>query len=161
VVSIFTFTCANPVDYRIDYPLAFSISGTTNQVPGVHLIALVENSGTSPNGLTPKSSKFSFQKVAPQFYLRNFVATAPNAPLAPVTEFANGAAIRFAWESNGSYYQLFAKNNPNALYAGSATTCALGAGAATETTFLLVATMSAGITDPGFHGVDLTLYDAL
>jgi hypothetical protein len=59
-----------------------------------------------------------------------------------VSEFGNGADILFEWESNGTFFQVYEKNNPVPIYAGTQTTFTLTGGVATDTTFILVAMMT-------------------
>jgi hypothetical protein len=62
---------------------------------------------------------------------------------------------------HGTYFQLFAKDGSKALYQGTATSYALPAAPPTDTTFLLVVTMSPGITGGGFTPVAVTRYATL
>ncbi|MFJ6659823.1 hypothetical protein ACIQNG_26230 [Streptomyces sp. NPDC091377] len=40
------------------------------------------------------------------FYVRNFIATDPNSPTVPRTDFAKGKAIPLQWEGNGTHYRI-------------------------------------------------------
>jgi hypothetical protein len=96
------------------------------------------------------------------FYLRNVVSTVPGHPN-PVTEFASGADIGLSWESNGTAFKLYAANDPNPLYSGTATSYVVRGGRKAPTTFILIASVSggpgSGTPRPGFETINL--YDAL
>src|SRR5205085_7917350 len=152
-------------DFLINYNLVFGVQGQMTAITSDCTILIQENSGTTndPNTFTPKKTSYTLTAYAPQFYLNNFVATAPAAPTVPATQFANGADIQFSWESNGSYFQLYQKNVATPIYSGMQTTFKLSGGVATDTTFFLVAMMSGNPSgDSPSNGYQpIYLYDAL
>ena len=128
-------------------------------------IMILENSGTTkdPSTFTTKQTSYTVSANAPQFYLQNFVTTAPASPTVPVTEFANGADIQFGWESNGSYFQLYQKNVAKPIYEGMLTTFKLSGGVSRDITFFLVGMMSGNPSgdSPSGNYQPIYLYDAL
>lgn len=163
--ATFTFQTRDPSDNQITYNLAFSIEGQVNQTTGDFQVLIQETSGASsdPGKFTSKQVTLSLTKYSPQFYLQNLVATAPATPTVPATEFSNGQPIVFSWESNGTYFQLYLKNQTAPVYAGTGTTYTLTGGVATDSTFFLVASMMGGSApDPGSGGYEpIYLYDAI
>jgi len=163
--ATFTFNCIASSDYLISYNLVFGVLGTVTPVIGDARVAIQETSGTDPDPakFTAKAAYFPQHKDLPQFYLKNLVATTPNTPTVPTTDFGNGAAIRFAWESNGSYFQLFQKDQTAPIYSGTATTCTLPGGASRDTTFILAASMtgSPGQDRPQGGYQPIYLYDSI
>jgi|GEM_PF-3263421 len=163
--AVFTFDCRAQSDFLINYNLVFGLQGQMTQIISDCTIQILENSGTTndPNKFTQKQTSYTVQASTPQFYLQNFVATAPASPTVPATEFANGAAIQFSWESNGSFFQIYQKNVAQPIYAGTQTTFRLTGGVARDTTFFLVGMMSGNPTgDSPFGGYQpIYLYDAL
>ncbi|HEX8832079.1 MAG TPA: hypothetical protein VF705_12975, partial [Longimicrobium sp.] len=128
--STFVFNASTAADYLINYNLVFGVFGAVNGVTGTTQIAIQETSGTTsdPNTFTAKSGWFPVEKELPRFYLQNLVATTPSAPTVPATDFANGAPIRLSWESNGTFFQVFQKNQTAPIYSGTATNFTLGGG---------------------------------
>src|SRR5437868_5931203 len=163
--ATFTFDCRAQSDFLINYNLVFGVQGQMTAITSDCTILIQENSGITndPNTFTPKKTSYTLTAYAPQFYLNNFVATAPAAPTVPATQFANGADIQFSWESNGSYFQLYQKNVATPIYSGMQTTFKLSGGVATDTTFFLVAMMSGNPSgDSPSNGYQpIYLYDAL
>jgi hypothetical protein len=162
--ATFTYDCISSIDYLINYNLVFGVFGAVDDMTGDAGVMIQENSGTTsdPSTFTPKVGTFPVSKELPQFYLKNLVATAPSSPTVPTTDFANGASIRFAWESNGSYFQLYMKDQTAPIYSGTATTCTLP-GISRDTTFILAASMTASpgqdIPQGGYQPI--YLYDSL
>jgi hypothetical protein len=144
VYASFTYDCVSPTDYRIDYDLVFGAFGAVNEVSGDCAVLIRENSGTTndPATFTSKTSTVTISKVSPRLYVDNFVATAPPTPTVPTTDFPAGAAINFAWESNGTYFQIFAKGQTTPVYAGTNTRFSRPAGVTSDTTFVLVASVT-------------------
>lgn len=142
--ATFTFQCRNQSDFLINYNLVFGLQGRVSLLTGDSEIMIGEQSGTSsdPNTFTLKRTSYTVTAYTPQFYLQNFVATVPTAPTVPASEFANGASIRLSWESNGTFFQIYEKNNPMPIYSGSQTVYTVAGGVATDTTFVLVAMMT-------------------
>jgi hypothetical protein len=146
-----TFDCRDASDFLIDYNLVFAVQGQVSQLPGDSTILIYEQSGTTsdPNSFTIKQTSYTVSAYTPQFYLQNFVATVPTAPTVPATEFGNGQAIRFSWESNGTYFEIYQKGNTTPptppippIYSGSKKNYTMEGGVATDTTFVLVGMMS-------------------
>ena len=144
--ATFTFDAKDSSVYKIDYNLVISLTATVNAEVGSFAYIVRETSGADASTMTEKQSTFTLDKAAPSFYLENLVATTTSSPLAPATEFANGTAIRLAWESNGTWFQVYEKNNAKPIYAGPGKTCEVSGGAKTDTTFFLQASMTG---DPG------------
>lgn len=96
------------------------------------------------------------------FYLQSFVATVPGSPQ-PVTDFASDAPIRLQWDSNGAAFTVYAAQDAEPVYSGTATWCIISAGRTRSTTFILAASVSggpaSGTPDPSFDMI--YLYDAL
>jgi len=163
--ATFTYDCVSKTDYLIDYNLVLGVFGAVNGAIGDLKIGIQENSGTTPDPstFTTKSSFIPLRKDRPSFYLTNLVATTPDSPTVPCTDFANGAPIRLAWESNGTYFQLFVNGQTAPVYAGTATTCTLSGGVSRGTTFVLTASMtgSPGQDTPQGGYQPIYLYDSL
>ncbi|MEM7156263.1 MAG: hypothetical protein AAF799_25645 [Myxococcota bacterium] len=138
----FTFNARDATAYKIDYNLVFSVQGAVNQSIGSFGYLVQETSGTSSTNLTPKQGTFPLTKVTPFFYLENLVTTTTTAPLVPASQFANSTAIRLAWESNGTWFQVFEKGNTTPLYSGPNKTFTVPAGAATDTTYYVQAAVT-------------------
>ncbi len=159
----FIYDCQNSADFDISYNLVFSLAGATGGTPADCMIPVLENSGpvNDPATFVPRQINLPVSLVPPRFYLNNLVATATGSPTVPRTEFANGATINFAWESNGTWFQLFQKGMTIPIYAGLQTSTSIPNGAATDTTYFLVASMT-GDPDQDQAGFDtIYLYDSL
>jgi len=146
--ATFTFTCVSPTDYLINYPLTFTLKATPNMVPGIFILNVEENSGTSSSNLTPKDAGFPLAKVPFVFYLDSFTAAPEGSPTIPCTEFTNGvpAKIHFAWEGNGTTYALFEGKSGTAIpIPAGQTSYTLPTGPSVDTTYILQATL----TGPG------------
>lgn len=160
----FIFTCIDAADFDITYNLVFGISGTTTPQAGTFELVVKETSGTAnnPDQFSDKIAQYPIDVALPRFYVQNFTASAAASPTVPCTQFQNGQAITLSWESNGSWFQLFKKNEAAPFWAGSRTTCSLGGGVATDATFILMATCTG---DPGQKSQGgfspVTLYDSL
>ena len=159
--ATFTFDARDPSVYELNYNLVFSFTAAINQAAGPFDIIVQETSGTSASSLSPKQGSFTLEKLTPFFFLQNFVATTPSTPLVPALEFTKDSSIQLAWESNGSWFQLFAKGSTTPIYAGTQTSFTVTGGAATDTTYFLQASMT---SDPsgdvgGFEPI--YLFDAL
>ncbi|NJK31025.1 MAG: DUF3892 domain-containing protein [Deltaproteobacteria bacterium] len=159
--ATFTFNARDPSVYALTYNLVFSFSAAVNQVAGAFDIIVLELSGTDPNSLSPKQGSLSLTKLTPFFFLQNFVATAPSTPLIPALEFTRGSAIRLAWESNGTWFQLFAKGSTTPIYAGSQTSFTITAGPTTDTTYFLQASMTSDPSGDAAGFEPIYLFDAL
>ena len=162
----FYLTCKDANYYKVDYNLAISVQGPVNGTTGDATILLQEiasATGTPYNWVTTPYS-FPLTKTTPQFYLKNLIAASPANPTVPASEFVNGAGIMVAWESNGTFYQLYQKNNATPIYSGIQTTFTLAGGLATDTTFIVVATMTgnqAAGPDPQAGYTPIFLYDTI
>ena len=163
--ATFTYDCLASTDRLIDYNLVFGVFGQVSGRTGEAEVLVLETSGTSadPATFTDKVATFPVRKEWPQFYLKNLAATTPGSPTVPTTDFRIGAPIRLAWESNGSYFQLFMKDQPAPVYSGTATTCTLPGGLSRDTTFVLAASMtgSPGQDTPQGGYQPIYLYDSL
>jgi hypothetical protein len=158
-----TFQCRDQADYAIGYSLVLSLVGVVNSTVGSFRYALQEMSGTSPGDLTPKASDHTLSKQDAIITLGNFVATAVSSPTIPGTRFANGQPIRLSWESNGTWFQVYAKGSASPVYAGPATSFTPLGGVATDTQFILVGSVTGNpgqdSPSPGYQAI--YLYDAL
>lgn len=137
------YRCASSVDYLLDYDLSLGLAGTVNNTLGQAGVIVVEHSGTTGDlsMFVKRQSKIVLDKTSPVFYLENFLANAPATPTVPSTEFPAGAPIDFTWESNGSYFQVYAKGAPEPIHAGTETRFSLPGGVDRDTTFMLVASV--------------------
>lgn len=161
--STFTLNCQTAADYNITYNLVVALVGAVTATENSYQLGVLENSGTSsdPSTFTPKKGQFTLSVVAPQFYLNNLMSFATGAPTVPKTEFVAGADINLSWESNGTWFQLFKKNDSAPFWTGSGTTCTLSGGVATDTTFFVVGSMT-GNPSQDTAGFDTVfLFDAL
>jgi hypothetical protein len=153
----FLYTCAEPADYAIGYPLALGISGTVVEVAGETSILIRETSGTLPNGpFTEKAAVLALGTTGSQFFLENLMAAAPppGDPTVPCTAFAAMAPVRLSWESNGTWFQVFTGGSATAAWDGADTFCDL-AGFTVDTTVILVASVTAppGQSSAGYEPV--------
>jgi hypothetical protein len=130
----FIFSARSSQDELIDFSLVFGLRAAVNAQPGTFTYHVQELSGTDPNNLTPKSAQFPLDKRPPVFTLDNLMASTVDAPTVPCT--------RFAWHSNGTWFQLFQAGNPTPIYAGPDTSYTLAGGLADATTFVLAASVT-------------------
>ncbi len=138
----FTFMSRDPSDQLIDFSLVFGLSAQVNTAPGTFDYLVQETSGTDPSSLEVRTGSFPLAKEPPVFYLDNLVATTVDAPTLPCSLFGNGQPIRFAWESDGTWFQLFGGDDPTPVYEGPETTCTVSAGVAAATTFVLAGSVT-------------------
>jgi hypothetical protein len=160
----YTFSTDNPGVYLINYPLSFSLEGLMAPIPGDFSIAITEQAGTTsdPSSFTTNQGSAPISTSNPDFYLSNFIASVVGTPTVPCTQFANGASIVFSWESNGSSFSLYRKNETTPFWSGTATTTTLTAGPSTDTTFILQATSTTSARSrEGAPEATQLLYDAL
>ncbi|MER5465487.1 hypothetical protein ABT010_33320 [Streptomyces sp. NPDC002668] len=158
-----TFSC-DVSDSLIDYNLVFGVFGAVNEAVGDVRIMIRESSRTdSTDPFTPKQGSLWLRKAYPDFYLKNLVAATPDAPTVPSTDFPNGAPIRLAWESNGTFFQLFMAGETTPVYSGTETTCTLEDGVSRDSTFVLAASMtgSPGQDTPQGGYQPIYLYESL
>jgi hypothetical protein len=142
--TTFIYTCSASQYFQINYNLVFGAFGQASPATGSTQMLVKETSGTTsdPGTFTDKTGAFEIDKSPPQLFLVNFVATNPNAPTVPISDFANAAPIYFEWESNGTYFQIFASGQSAPIYSGTQTNFTLSAGIARGTTFVLAAMMT-------------------
>jgi len=162
--AVYTFSTRDKADNLINYNLVLGITGFANDSAGQFVVTVKENSGTDPDldKFTLKTAKFPLSKNTPEFYLKNFIATTLATPLLPCSEFANGADIRLSWESNGTWFKIFRKNDAKEIWEGPETNFTVLKGTPSNTTFILSACV---IGKPDKDGVKnfqpIYLYDAL
>jgi hypothetical protein len=146
---------------RLIQDLGLGILGEVSKVIGDADILIQEKSGTTndPSTFTDKGCTVTIRKAAPTFYLANLAATTPTTPTAPTTDFTAGTPIRFVWESNGTYFQIFAKGSPTPIYAGTDTTYTLRSGVTRDSTFVLVGSITGNAAQGGYQPI--YLYDSL
>lgn len=159
-----TYQCLSSTQYLINYNLVFGVVGVINQTQGVCTVYILETSGTTndPATFTQKQASVTLNKENPQFYLQNLVAVVPTAPTVPVAEFTNGSPILFEWESNGTYFQIFAKGQTTPIYSGTAPTFTLQSGISCDTTFFLAASVSGNQSVIPANGFEpIFLYDSI
>ena len=162
-LATYQFQCKDKNDWQLGYQLTLSLDGPVNQATGQLQVVVAEHSGKDPNNLAwSEPVTFLLDKVTPQFTLRNLVAADPSAPTVPVTEFAAGDAIRLEWESNGTWFEVYAKDNPVPVYEGSCKFCE-AAGIETDTTFFVVGQVASGAPGNGAStGYEaISLYDSI
>lgn len=96
------------------------------------------------------------------FYLQNLIATVPGASL-PTTDFGANADIALSWDSNGTAFTVYAAQDSNPVYSGTATSCVVSGGRTRSTTFILAASVSGGPTSgtPSTSFDTIYLYDTL
>lgn len=142
----YTFETRDSTDNKIDYDLVLGLVAAVNQETGEFGYLVQELSGTDsdPSNFTEKQASFKLGKSTPQFYLNNFISATSAAPTVPATEFTNSTPIRMSWESNGTYFQIYEKGVSTPVYAGTKTYFTLQSGLKTDTTFVLVASVTAG-----------------
>lgn len=108
---------------------------------------------------------FTLQKVQAEFYLKNFIARKSDSAKVPKTEFGNGEAIYFSWESNGSGYELYNGREDGPIYSGPDTFYLMDPGITRDMTFILAAMKKdvAGVENTGTDvcETELRLYDKL
>jgi hypothetical protein len=147
----------------IDYNLVLGVFGAVNPLIGDAVIQIQERSGLDPSSLEIREGSFTLSKVLPEFYLKNLVATTDENPTTPITDFTNGVPIRLTWESNGTWFQLYAKGESQPIWSGTTTNYTLTKGVSRDTTFILVASMTGDpehdTPDGGYEPI--YLYEAL
>lgn len=145
----------------IDYNLVLGLFGAVSPLVGDATIQILEVSGTDPGKLETRQGTFTLSKVLPEFYLKNLIATSGEDSSKPITEFRKGAPIYLTWESNGTYFQLFAKGQR--IWQGTSTNVLLADGVVADTTFILVASMTGDPDQDSPQGgyEPIYLYEAL
>lgn len=160
VYASVVYRCVSPIDYLVDYPLTLGLSGNVSNTVGQAEIIIFENSGTSPDESTflSRRTTIGLTKTSPVFYVDNFLANAPGKPTVPRTDFAAGDPIDFTWESNGTYYEVYAKGGTATVYTGTESRFSLHDGVDRDTTFTLVASVGAELPEeaPGFDRIRRT-----
>ena len=158
-----TINCQAQADYGVDYNLVVAMAGAVTATEGNYQTAVQENSGTTsdPSGFTLKNTAFTLSVVPPQLYLTNLVTYATGAPTVPKTEFAAGMDVNLAWESNGTWFQVFKKGDTTPFYAGTQTTCTLTGGVDTDTSFFLIASMTGDPSGDTPNFTTIYLYDSI
>lgn len=161
----FIYDLKDNSDDQITYNLVFSLIGQVNNTVATCTVMVQEQSlaTNNPPDFQTNQGTFSIALALPQLYLNNFVATKTGSPTVPCTQFGNGEALNFAWESNGTWFELYKKNDTMPIYAGAASSFTLSAGVATDTTFFLIAAMTGdpGQDQPSGGFETIYLYDAL
>ncbi|MEW1551704.1 hypothetical protein [Streptomyces tsukubensis] len=138
--------------------LVLGLQGAVNDTAGDATILIRETSGTTPDPatFTTKETQIMVRKTPADFYLRNFIATKPDSPTTPCTDFDKDKPIRLSWESNGTNFQLTLPGQTTPTDLGSATDYTIPATKLTrDTTLVLTATL----TDAS--GTATRLYDKL
>lgn len=134
----------NTAGYAVSSSFTLTITGNVNKITSTTAIVQLQEYSSpivNPN-YTIKSQSFPMTKsTAPAFYVSNFISSLAGTPTIPATEFSNGASFLLSWASNGTYFQIFQKGTTTPVYQGTATTFTLS-GISTDTTFVLVATLS-------------------
>jgi hypothetical protein len=159
----YLFRCREPADYLIAYDLVLGLAGPLNQTTGQLDCTVAEHSGPDPASLEwSQPVSFAVDKVTPYFFVDNLVALPAGPGNVPATEFAAGQAFRLEWESNATWFEVYAKGSPKPVYAGLSPHCDIP-GITTDTTFLLAAQ---GTGDPGSaseaNGYEpVVLYDSI
>jgi len=150
--ATFYLTCPDANYFQINYNFVISVQGPVNQLPGDASSVLVQEISSaigSPYKWQTLPYKFPLTKGLPNFYVNNFISARTANPTVPSSEFTNGTDILLAWESNGSFFQLYKKGVTTPIYAGVKTTFTVTGGVPTDTTFILVASMTGNpSTDP-------------
>jgi hypothetical protein len=142
IYTVLTYSCRQPADETITYPLVLGVSGTVATRPANAQVLIAELSADTLSGpFAQKYGEYGIGTTWPEFYLENLVATAlpPADPTVPCTTFPAGAPIRLGWESNGDYFEVYAGSSATPAWSGTATTCTLAAGCSVDTTLILVA----------------------
>jgi hypothetical protein len=140
--AAFTMVCRDEKLYKISGNQTFSIFGDISGQCGSSTIQIQETS--SPDNqqeMQDRLYQFNCVKGEPEFYADNFITTAADQYTVPRSEFQTGEKIRFAWESNGTYFKLYQKDG-NLVYQGTQTSCVLQEGVQNDTAFVLVASMT-------------------
>jgi hypothetical protein len=152
-INYAVFTLDNNAAGYVLNAFAVTITGNVNTVISSNAqVELAENSSpvVKPN-YTVKSATYTVVKAAPPaFYVNNFISTLAGTPTVPATEFANGAGFQLSWEINGTFFKVYQKGTTSPVYSGTAASFQVSSGIATDTTFVLEATLA-----------DATLYDAI
>ena len=141
----FIFNAQTTDDYKIDddLNLVFSVSGGVATTSGNGTGFIVEDSGDDPTNLQPQPQiPWQVELAPPRLYVQNFMAI--SAPLVPCTQFAAGDKIVLEWESNGSWFELYAANTTPALWSGTDKTYTVPNGFTSDTTLVLVVSMNGG-----------------
>jgi hypothetical protein len=140
--AAFTMICRDEKLYQISGNQTFSIFGDISGQCGSSMIQIQETS--SPDNrqeMQDRLYQFSCVKGESEFYAKNFISTAADQYTVPRSEFRKGEKIRFAWESNGTYFKLYQKDG-KLVYQGTQTSCMLQEGVQNDTAFVLVASMT-------------------
>lgn len=118
--------------------LVLLLSGTVNTVPGDFPFMIEETTGISQGGMSQSTSTVMLSKGAPMFFLNNLIAGTKAAPTVPVTDVTRADTVYLAWESNGTYFEVYTGADTS-VYSGTAKSCSFAA-PARDTTVFVVAT---------------------
>jgi hypothetical protein len=152
-------------DYVIPAGLVFTLTGEMAVGFGEVGIIVHEQAGTvnDPTTFTDNEGSLTLQIVSPQLYLRNLALSTPAAPTVPVTELTRSGCLgaRLSWESNGTFFEIYEKANPNPIYSDTKTSYDLKDEYQTDTTFFLKATKprDGGDSDTLYETLTLTITD--
>ncbi|MEO3813960.1 hypothetical protein ABGB17_33605 [Sphaerisporangium sp. B11E5] len=110
----------------LDGDLEFQISGALTATTGGPLTFWVTETSHTPSDRSTRKDPVEMTLPTAQpgaqsdFFLRSFLATAPDTPGIPRTKFDAGDGVRFSWESNGTSYTLY-DGDGTVLYEGTQT----------------------------------------
>ncbi|MFF4615179.1 hypothetical protein [Nonomuraea jabiensis] len=94
----------------IDKPMTCTINGklAADATGSLLTCQVTETSSTTDHNYTRKDPlMLTLPTAEPVFYLRNFLASAPDKPTVPRTKFNAGDQVYLTWESNGDSYHLY------------------------------------------------------
>jgi hypothetical protein len=145
-VAVYTFASRYNTDDRIDYPLAFGLLGEMTSKPGSFTISIQEHSGTTADRTTyvERTAAYQLSKSTATMYLRNLVASTTDRQTVPATQVKAGVPLLLRWSSNAAWFELYAGDQAEAVYRGSAQSVKLDHGITRDTTFFLVASTTGG-----------------
>ncbi|MFC6081309.1 hypothetical protein [Sphaerisporangium aureirubrum] len=133
--------------------LEFQISGKLTATTGDPLTFWVTETSHTPTDRSTRKDPVEMTLPTAQpgaqsdFFLRSFLATAPDTPGIPRTKFNAGDDVRFSWESNGTSYTLY-DGDGTVLYEGTgtswSTTQKAGYKIVNDTTFTVQASTVSG-----------------
>jgi hypothetical protein len=100
--------------------------------------------------------------TVPTFVLENLMASVPDSGT-PCTEFANGTDIQLTWDSTGTYFTVYAAQDPAPVYSGTAPSCVISGGRQKTTTFTVAAEVVGGVASgtPDGNFENIYLYEPI
>jgi len=121
--AVFSLNNTNPGS-KVDGVIMLKIQGQIQNQMGLASIDISEKSENTAAPGTPsftvKNTTISAYKSASPLFLSNFMASDPQQPLVPKTDYENGQQLQLNWDSNASHFEVYQGGDDKPLYSGEA-----------------------------------------